>query len=63
MYAIPFSYPFIAMPSLMLGDVGIVLWGIAYEAVWFVIFVVIAARIFSSDRILTMRLRLGRRRS
>lgn len=58
----PFSYPFVAMPNLMLGKATIVYWGIAYQALWFVVFVLIAARVFSSDRILTMRLRFGRSR-
>ena len=59
--AIPFSYPFMVTPNLFLGETGLVWWGIAYEALWFAVLVTIAARIFSSDRILTMRLRLGRR--
>jgi ABC-2 type transport system permease protein len=60
--AIPFSYPFIAMPSLMLGNETIVYWGIVYEAIWFGLFALLAARIFGSDRILTMRLKFGRLR-
>jgi ABC-2 type transport system permease protein len=59
--AIPFTYPFVAMPNLMLDNSTIVYWGIAYEAVWFAVFATIAARIFSSDRIMTMRLRLPKR--
>ncbi len=36
--------------------------GIAYQMLWFIGFVAIAARVFSSDRILTMKLKIGRRR-
>ncbi len=61
-YAIPFSHPFMAGPNLFLGNYGMVWAGIAYEALWFVVFLVLAARIFSSDRILTMKLDLGKKR-
>ena len=60
--AIPFTYPFIAGPNLFLGNYGAVWFGIVYQMVWFTVFVIIAARIFSSDRILTMKLSFGRKR-
>lgn len=60
--AIPFTYPFITGPNLFLGNYGIVWWGIGYQLVWFAVFVTIAARVFSSDRILTMKLSLGKRK-
>lgn len=60
--AIPFTYPFITGPSLFLGDYGIVWFGIAYQLVWFGVFVAIAARVFSSDRVLTMKLSLKKKR-
>ncbi len=59
--AIPFAHPFRAAPSLFLGDLESVWAGIAYETVWFIGLSYIAARIFSSDRILTLKLS-GRRR-
>jgi len=62
LYAIPFSHPFMAAPNLFLDNPAPVLAGIAYEALWFVAFALLAARIFSSDRILTMKLSLGRKR-
>jgi ABC-2 type transport system permease protein len=61
--AIPFSHPFLAAPNLFLRDYAGVFYGIAYEAAFFAVFVYIAGRIFSSDRILTMKLRLKRSRS
>lgn len=60
--AIPFTYPFITGPNLFLGNYGIVWWGIGYQLVWFAVFVTIAARVFSSDRILTMKLSLSRKK-
>lgn len=58
--AIPFTYPFITGPNLFLGNYGVVWFGIAYQLLWFAFFVTIAARVFSSDRILTMKLSLKR---
>jgi len=60
--AIPFTYPFITGPNLFLGNYGIVWFGIVYQFVWFAVFVTIAARVFSSDRILTMKLKWGKKR-
>lgn len=60
--AIPFTYLFIAGPNLFLGNYGTVWFGIAYELLWFAVFVTIAARVFSSDRILTMKLSVGRKK-
>jgi ABC-2 type transport system permease protein len=59
---IPFSYPFIATPNLFVQNTGIVWWGIAYELLWAVVLVYLATRIFRSDRLLTMKLRFGRKR-
>lgn len=60
--AIPFTYLFIAGPNLFLGNDALVWFGIAYQLVWFAVFVTIAARVFSSDRILTMKLSFGRKK-
>ena len=60
--AIPFTYLFIAGPNLFLGNYALVWFGIAYQFVWFAVFVTLAARVFSSDRILTMKLSLGRKK-
>ena len=58
--AIPFTYPFLAGPNLFLGNEAAVWFGIAYQTLWFGVLVAIAARIFSSDRILTMKLSWGK---
>lgn len=60
--AIPFTHAFTAAPNLFLGNYGIVVAGIVYQFIWFVVLVAIAARIFASDRILTMKLNLKRKK-
>lgn len=60
--AIPFSHPFLATPNIMLGRQSVVLYGILYEAVIFGILVLVAARIFSTDRVLTMKLKWGKKK-
>lgn len=61
-YAIPFSHPFLASPNLLLKNYEPVLLGIVYMAACFAVFVAVASRIFASDRILTMRLNLRKKR-
>lgn len=60
--AIPFTHPFLAAQNLFLGNRDVVWMGIGYQALWFVAFAMIAARIFSSDRVLTMKLDLRRKK-
>jgi ABC-2 type transport system permease protein len=52
-FAIPFSHPMMAMRALMLDNYWLVIGGIAYTAVFTVIMVGVAVRIFNSDRLLT----------
>lgn len=59
-YAIPFSYPFLASSQIIFHKFGAYFLGNAYLLVFFLIFVVIAARIFSTDKIITMKLRFRR---
>ena len=58
--AIPFSHSFSAAPNLFLNSYATVIAGIVYQFVWFVVLAGVAARIFSTDRILTMKLNLRR---
>lgn len=53
-YVIPFSHIFLAAPNLFLHNYLPVVWGIVYQFIVFGIFVLIAAWIFSTDRIVTM---------
>lgn len=59
--AIPFTHSFMAAPNLMFGDVTSVLLGIAYQSAWVIALTSAAARLFSSDRLLTMKLDLRRK--
>lgn len=60
-WIIPFSHPFLATQNILLANYPPVFYGILYMLVVFSILVFIAARIFSSDRVLTMKLQLSRR--
>jgi ABC-2 type transport system permease protein len=60
--AIPFSHPFLVSQNLYLGNYGLIFGGLAYMLVVFTVLVIFAARIFSTDRILTMKLRFGKKR-
>jgi len=61
--AIPFSHPFLVSQNLYLGNYGLIFGGLAYMLVVFTVLVVFAARIFSTDRILTMKLRFGKKKT
>jgi ABC-2 type transport system permease protein len=60
--AIPFTHPFLVSQNLYLGNYGMIVGGLVYMLVVFVILVIFAARIFSTDKILTMKLRFGKKR-
>jgi ABC-2 type transport system permease protein len=62
LYAIPFSHPFLTSQNLMLENYQAVLLGILYMVAVFIVLIIIAARIFSTDRVLTMKLRFRRKR-
>lgn len=61
-YAIPFTHPFMAAPNIMLGQYQFVWYGIAYLLAFFLLFVYLASRIFGSDKIFTMKLKLKKKR-
>lgn len=60
--AIPFSHPFLTTQNLYLGNWGMIAAGLGYMLVVFIVLVMIAARIFSTDKILTMKLRFGKKK-
>jgi ABC-2 type transport system permease protein len=62
LYLIPFSHPFLAMKYIMMHDYNPIILGIIYQFILFAIFVTIAAKIFSSDKILTFKLGLGKKK-
>lgn len=59
-YAIPFSHPFLATQFIFAHNFRMVAGGIAYQLALFLVLASIAARIFSTDRILTMKLNTAR---
>jgi ABC-2 type transport system permease protein len=60
-YAIPFSHPFLAAQYIFAQNFTMVALGIAYQFALFFALATVAARIFSTDRILTMKLNTARR--
>jgi ABC-2 type transport system permease protein len=61
--AIPFSHPFLVSQNLYLGNYGMIAAGLAYMFVVFVSLTIFAARVFSTDKILTMKLRFGKKKT
>jgi ABC-2 type transport system permease protein len=61
--AIPFSHPFLVPQNLYLGNWGMIAGGLGYLFVVFAVLTFFAARIFSTDKILTMKLRLGKKKA
>ncbi len=61
--AIPFSHPFLVSQNLYLGNYGMIAAGLGYMLVVFIVLVVFAARVFSTDKILTMKLRFGKKKA
>ncbi len=59
---IPFSHPFLVSQNLYLGNYAMIAAGLAYMLVVFGVLVVLAARIFSTDKILTMKLSFGKKK-
>lgn len=61
-YAIPFSHIFLAAPNILLGKHVFIIYGALYLLALFIVFVLIAAKIFSSDLILTMKLNFSKKK-
>jgi ABC-2 type transport system permease protein len=57
MYAIPFAYPFLMPKAILFGNYGLVFFGFGYMALFATVCIFVAARLFSSDRLLTAKLR------
>jgi ABC-2 type transport system permease protein len=62
-YAIPYSHPIIAAKAVVTGDYGIVVFGIVYVAIFTVVIMYIASRLFATEKILTAKLRFGKSRT
>jgi ABC-2 type transport system permease protein len=61
--AIPFTHPFLVSQNLYLGNYGMIAAGLGYMLFVFVVLVIFAARVFSTDKILTMKLRFGKKKA
>ena len=61
LYAIPFSQPVIASKAVIAGDYLTVILGIIYVAAFTIVVMYIASRLFATEKILTAKLRFGRR--
>ncbi len=61
-FAIPFSYPFLTPQAIIFGNYSLIIFGIGYMLFFAIAAVMITARIFATDYILTTRFRLRRRR-
>ena len=62
-YAIPYSHPIIASSAVILGDYTVVILGILYVTAFTLVIMYIASKLFSTEKILTAKLRLGRGKS
>jgi ABC-2 type transport system permease protein len=60
LYIIPFTYPFIMAQALFFNQVPLIIGGMIYMVVFAVVTTAVAARIFSSDRVLTAKLKIRR---
>ncbi len=60
--AIPFSHSFLAVQNMFLGEYKSVIFGMLYMAAFFTVLVILAGKIFSSDKVLTMKLRWGKKK-
>lgn len=61
--ALPFSHPTIAAKAVILQDYGIVLGGIFYLAVFTLFVLYIAARMFSTERVITAKITFGQKKA
>jgi ABC-2 type transport system permease protein len=57
LFAIPYSQPIIASKAVVLGDYTTVIFGIIYVAAFTIVIMYIASRLFSTEKILTAKLK------
>jgi len=55
-YIIPFSHPFLVPQNLIMHNYSLIIIGVLYELLIFALLITIAAKIFSSDKVITMKL-------
>jgi ABC-2 type transport system permease protein len=59
-FAIPYSQPIIASKAVIMGDYSTVIFGIIYVAVFTIVIMYIASRLFATEKILTAKLKFRR---
>jgi len=62
LFAIPYTHPMLAARAAFTEEYTMAILGVVYVSVFTVVVLYIAARIFTTEKILTMRLRFGRRK-
>lgn len=58
---IPFSYPALAGKALYTHDYGLLYFGVAYQVAFMAVVLFLAARMFTTEKVLTARLSFGKR--
>ena len=61
--ALPFTHPMLAARATITGNYFIAVLGIGYVAVFTLVILYIAARLFATEKILTAKIRLGRKKA
>jgi ABC-2 type transport system permease protein len=61
--ALPFTHPMLAARATITGDLLLPVLGIAYVAIFTLVILYIAARLFATEKILTAKIRLGRKKT
>jgi ABC-2 type transport system permease protein len=62
MYAIPYTHAILASKAAFMGDYLVMLRGIAYISAFTVLVLYIAAKIFTTERIITARISFRKRK-
>lgn len=60
-YAIPFTHTFTAIENLLFGNMSLYWFGLGYQVILFGVFMFLAVRLFTSDKIFTISLNFGQK--
>jgi ABC-2 type transport system permease protein len=61
LYAIPFTHSFTSLTNMMNGNNTAVIGGLLYQIVFFIVCMFLAVRMFTTDRLFTISLNLGKK--
>jgi ABC-2 type transport system permease protein len=61
LFAVPYSQPIIASKAIIMSDYSMVIFGIVYVAVFTLVVMYVASRLFATEKILTAKLKFKRR--